>query len=71
MSYFQLYEKKRNLYKKVQPGSVWKNEKFNTIVIISSVNHSRGTINGTWNLHPLSGNDSIEWLLRHYNPVEE
>lgn len=71
MSYFQLYEKKRNRYKKIQPGSVWKNETFNSIIIISSVNHSRGTINGTWNLYPLSGNDSIEWLLRQYNPVEE
>ena len=71
MSYFQLYEKKRNRYKQIQPGSVWKGSGCGYTVVISSVNLSRGTINGTWNNLTLSGNDTIEWLLQHYNPMEE
>ena len=71
MSLFQLYEKKRNRYKQIQPGSVWKSNTESYIIRITSVNLSRGTINGTWNYTTLGGNDSIEWLLRWYHPVEE
>jgi hypothetical protein len=71
MSYFQLYEKKRNRYKQVQPGSVWKSNSGSFYIRITSVDLSRGTINGTWNYTTLSGNDKIEWLLRWYHPVKE
>lgn len=69
MSYFQLYEKKRNRYKKIQPGSVWISDTGNNTIVISSANLTEGTINGTFN--SLTFKDSITWLLRHYNPVEE
>ena len=69
MSYFQLYEKKRNRYKKIQPGSVCINDTGEYTIVISSVSLTEGTINGTHNSAPFK--DSITWLLRHYNPVEE
>ena len=69
MSYFQLYEKKRNRYKKIQPGSVWINDTGMYTIVISSVSLREGTINGTHNSAPFK--DSITWLLRHYHPVEE
>ena len=69
MSYFQLYEKKRNRYKKIQPGSVWINDTGKYTIVISSANLSDGKIIGTFNSVPFK--DSITWLLRHYHPVEE
>jgi hypothetical protein len=50
MNYFQQYEARRSLYKKVQPGSVWKSRSkaFNsTYITISSVDYEKGRINGT------------------------
>ena len=69
MSLFQLYEKKRNRYKQIQPGSVWINHTGKYTIVISSVNLSDGSINGTWN--SITFNESITWLLQQYNPVEE
>ena len=69
MSYFQLYEKKRNRYKQIQPGSVWINDTGMYTIVISSVSLRECTINGTHN--SLAFKDSITWLLRHYNPVKE
>jgi hypothetical protein len=49
MSYFQQYEARRNLYKKVKPGSVWKYKagNYNNIITISSVDYETGRIYGT------------------------
>ena len=72
MNYFQQYEARKSLYKKVKPGSVWKNKGNTSVIIISSVNLSRGTINGKWgypgsirHLH------TIKWLLKYYKLVED
>ena len=69
MSYFQLYEKKRNRHKKIQPGSVWVSDTGKYTIVISSANLTEGTINATFNSDPFK--DSITWLFRHYHPVEE
>jgi hypothetical protein len=69
MSYFQEYEARKRLYEKVKPGSVWAGPCGD--IVISSVNFSRGTINGTWNSMHLNGRDTIKWLLRHYKLVED
>jgi hypothetical protein len=69
MSYFQEYEARKRLCEKVKPGSVWTGPSGD--IVISSVNFSRGTINGTWNSMHLNGSDTIKWLLRHYKLVED
>lgn len=71
MSYFQEYEARRSLYRQVQPGSIWKSPDSGYTVVVSSVNLSRGTIDGTWNSTRMDGSDSIKWLLRNYMLVEE
>jgi len=67
MSYFQLYEERRNRYKSITPGSVWKNFTGRYTVVISSVNLSKGTIEGTWESTPLKSN--INWLIGNYKRI--
>jgi hypothetical protein len=69
MSYFQLYEKKRNRYKSITPGSVWVSETGTYTVVILSVNLSDRRIEGIWN--SVTFKDSITWLLSNYHLVEE
>lgn len=74
MSYFQLYEMRRNLYKKIQPGSVWKSSKGYCTIVISSVYPTEGKIDGTFDSPNLGGytfKDTINWLLRNYRLVEK
>lgn len=73
MKYFEAYEAKRNLHKKVKPGTVWvpKNSiLFDCLLYVESVILERQTIDGTWGVTKLTGNDSIKWLVRHYDLVE-
>ena len=54
MSYFQEYEARKRLCEKVKPGSVYTGSYGD--IVISSVNFSRCTINGTWKSIPLADN---------------
>jgi len=70
MSYFQQYEERRSLYKKVKPGSVWKNKAGTyNIITISSVDYKKGRIYGTWKRLCLG--TTIKWLLNNYYLVKD
>jgi len=71
MSYFQLYEKRRNRYSRVQPGSVWIHQKLPGVICkILAVNLEYKSFtyefryqNGIWV-------GSIETLIKYYYLVK-
>ena len=74
MNYFQEYEARRSLYKKVKPGSVWKYKAGTyNIITISSVDYETGRIYGTWKRLGIMGHlgTTIKWLLNNYYLVKD
>lgn len=74
MKYFEAYEAKRNLHKKVKPGTVWRPNSSRSLhhclLYVESVNLESQTIGGMFNGIKLCGRDSIKWLVKYYDLVE-
>jgi hypothetical protein len=73
MSYFQQYEERRNFYKDVKPGTVWRLKPnpfiFPTICKVVSVKLSNETFSGIIS-GEFTSNGLLRILLRSYDLIE-
>ena len=72
MKYFEAYEARRNLYKKVLPGTLWRNKAaVGFTILVESVDYESKTISGRFNGRRMTGLDPIEWLrMTGLDPIE-
>jgi len=67
MKYFQEYESRRNLYKKVQPNTLWKSKNIRGITfLVKSIDLNKKTVSGLFCGRHTSGLEPIKWLIDNY-----